>query len=346
MVKCKIIVFCFFLPFFLVACEKEDVSGGVPDSSYFACIWNKAPFSAFTDLVEYEGRDYCCFREAPSHVPNSSTEYGKIRILSSTNGVDWVSVACIESSEFDFRDPKLIKMPNNKLMLYSGCSSLVDGKYGFKKTMVSFASDFMPNGQLIFDNSNSISIEKNPSLSTYFLWKVVKKKNKVYAIAYNGVAKGAQIAVLVESEDGINYSVVSYLNFAANSNEAGIEFLSTGEIVVVIRTNGGNGYIATAPYPYKEWDSEVLTQWIHCPNIININDNLFVAGRAKNGTSIFHINGKTLEELYTFPASGDYGYPGLLHVKNDLWISYYASNSIFFAKIPMFDVLKKAGINK
>lgn len=47
-------------------------------------IWDQAPHSAFTGLIDYEGKLYCCFREAKSHVPQLTGEDGKIRILSPT----------------------------------------------------------------------------------------------------------------------------------------------------------------------------------------------------------------------------------------------------------------------
>ena len=32
-------------------------------------IWDRAPHSAFTDLVDFNGRFYCTFREGSGHVP-------------------------------------------------------------------------------------------------------------------------------------------------------------------------------------------------------------------------------------------------------------------------------------
>ncbi len=44
-------------------------------------IWDNAPHNAFTDLIRYNNKFYCTFREGTGHVPGETGEDGKIRIL-------------------------------------------------------------------------------------------------------------------------------------------------------------------------------------------------------------------------------------------------------------------------
>jgi hypothetical protein len=56
-------------------------------------IWDEAPHNAFTDLIRYRDEWFCAFREGRNHVSAD----GAIRILSSTDGVAWVSAARLTS---------------------------------------------------------------------------------------------------------------------------------------------------------------------------------------------------------------------------------------------------------
>ena len=54
-------------------------------------IWDQAPHNAFTDLVHFAGRFFCVFREGEGHVSPD----GALRVIASSDGVDWASVALI-----------------------------------------------------------------------------------------------------------------------------------------------------------------------------------------------------------------------------------------------------------
>ena len=76
-------------------------------------IWDAAPHNAFTDLVRYQDRWWCTFREGQGHVSPD----GLIRVIESTDGRQWQSAARIESDDADLRDPKLSCTPDGRLML-------------------------------------------------------------------------------------------------------------------------------------------------------------------------------------------------------------------------------------
>ena len=56
-----------------------------------AKISDRAPHSAFTDLVFHKGQFVCAFREGRAHVSSDGT----IRVLTSKDGNDWQSAASI-----------------------------------------------------------------------------------------------------------------------------------------------------------------------------------------------------------------------------------------------------------
>src|SRR5262249_32174139 len=66
-------------------------------------IWDRAPHSAFTDLVRWRGKWFCVFREAEGHVGGD----GKLRVLESADGQTWQPAALLEEKGIDLRDPHL-----------------------------------------------------------------------------------------------------------------------------------------------------------------------------------------------------------------------------------------------
>ena len=64
-------------------------------------IWSRAPHNAFTDLAWFQGAWWCAFRESAGHMERD----GRIRVIRSTNKVNWRTVGYFEMSG-DLRDPK------------------------------------------------------------------------------------------------------------------------------------------------------------------------------------------------------------------------------------------------
>src|SRR3954471_1308830 len=81
-------------------------------------IWDRGAHNAFTDLVRWQGKWYCTFREADGHVGGD----GKLRVLESADGNAWEPVALIAEEGIDLRDPKLSVTPKDQLMISAGGS--------------------------------------------------------------------------------------------------------------------------------------------------------------------------------------------------------------------------------
>ena len=85
------------------AIDEIEIQAGQP--AYIVSverIWDRAPHNAFTDLIRFQDRWYCAFREGAGHVSPD----GALRILTSTDAETWESAALLTSEDSDLRDPK------------------------------------------------------------------------------------------------------------------------------------------------------------------------------------------------------------------------------------------------
>src|SRR4030095_13774016 len=71
-------------------------------------IWDRAPHNAFTDLVRFQNKWFCVFREGQGQVSPD----GALRIITSTDGQMWESSALIRSENSDLRDAKITVTPD------------------------------------------------------------------------------------------------------------------------------------------------------------------------------------------------------------------------------------------
>lgn len=97
-------------------------------------VWDQAPHNAFTDLVRFQDRWYCVFREGKSHVwPD-----GALRVVASADGVKWRSAALLTSPDSDLRDAKITVTPDGRLML-SGAEAMHDRSRKSHQSLVWFS---------------------------------------------------------------------------------------------------------------------------------------------------------------------------------------------------------------
>src|SRR5436190_452762 len=107
-----------------------------PELVEVAKIWDKAPHSAFTDLVRHKDRWFCVFREGKGHVSPD----GAVRVLTSADGKAWESAALLTSKTADLRDPKITVTPDGRLQL-SAAAALHDRSKHSHQTLTWFSSD-------------------------------------------------------------------------------------------------------------------------------------------------------------------------------------------------------------
>src|SRR3990167_10212269 len=99
-------------------------------------IWNEAPHNAFTDLVRFQDRWFCVFREGKGHVSPD----GALRVLTSVDGEKWESAALVTSENSDLRDAKITVTPDGQLML-AGAEAIETPTGRHHQSLVWFSDD-------------------------------------------------------------------------------------------------------------------------------------------------------------------------------------------------------------
>ena len=109
----KVVCRFLFLLVWFSNCFSAFGQGTQPQLVSVRKIWDKAPHNAFTDLVRWQGRFYCAFREGKGH----AGDIGKLRIISSAEGQRWETSGLLKMEGVDLRDAALSVTPDQKLSL-------------------------------------------------------------------------------------------------------------------------------------------------------------------------------------------------------------------------------------
>ena len=326
-------------------------------------IWDKAAHNAFTDLIRFNDAFYCSFREASGHGVKTGQENGKVRVIKSTDGKEWESVALLEKRGIDLRDPKLSVTPEGLLMVIMGGSVMKEGEMLERIPQVSFSGE---SGST-FSNPKKVIIDPEVKNSWDWIWRVTWNDGVGYAIDWKlqnwdvGDRRSADATgtiYLLKTRDGIYYEEVAYLPVCGFPNESTIRFDENDKMYVVIRREEGDhgdetGVLATASAPYKAWDFRKLDDLgkLGGPNFLFLNDNrLLFASRGRDccpktptytRLEVTDLKGNRIQ-TYKLPSGGDNSYPGLVIYKQEVWISYYSSHegktAIYLARIPLDQV--------
>lgn len=311
-------------------------------------IWDAGKHNAFTDLIRFDGRWFCTFREGDAHVGGD----GKLRVLTSADGKKWESCALLTEAGIDLRDPKLSITADGRLMIVAG-GSVYDGKKLLsRQPRVAFSKDgktWTPTKRVLADGD--------------WLWRVTWHEGKCYGVAYNPAERASPDAKdaaatgkakpgpadwklkLWVSADGEKYDLITYLDVPGHPNETTLRFRANGELVALVRREGGNrrGWVGTSKVPYKEWAWKELPAQIGGPNFLVLPNGSAVAavrhydGKVRTALGDFDATGGKLDERLVLPSGGDTSYAGLVWHDGLLWVSYYSSHegksAIYLAKV-------------
>jgi hypothetical protein len=310
-------------------------------------IWDQGKHNAFTDLTRFKDRWYCTFREADAHVGGD----GKLRVLASADGDKWESVALLEETGIDLRDPKLSITPDGRLMIVAG-GSVYEGKtLKGRQPRVAFSKDGKEW------TATTRVLEEGE-----WLWRVTWHDGKCYGVSYNAAERDTKDAKeaaktgkvepgpadwklkLVVSTDGVKYDLVTHLDVPGHPNETTLRFRDDGELVALVRREGGNrnGWVGTSKPPYKEWQWKELSARLGGPNFVFHADAPTVAAtrlyddKVRTSLCLLDASGGKLAEALKLPSGGDTSYAGLVWHDGVLWVSYYSSHegksAIYLAK--------------
>jgi len=304
-------------------------------------IWDQAPHNAFTDLIRWNDRFYCAFREGRGHV---STD-GKIRVLESTDANTWDSAALASLEGYDLRDAHLSVTPDGTLMLIGGAAPrLKDNQSAPTGTFVSFSKD----GR----EWSKPEIVVQPGR---WMWQVSWRDGKAFGVSYAAGDRKPWLELLVSS-DGVKYqSHIGELFGEGYPTEVTLRFDDDGTCYALMRRDrsgdsASSAILGVSKPDYKQWQWRDLGTEFNGfggPNLIKIPGGHWIgAGRMfQDGvhtalTYIDVVNG-TMTKLAKLPSGGDTSYPGLVWHDDTLYVSYYSSHegktSIYLAKVKVRD---------
>ncbi|MEZ5940150.1 MAG: sialidase family protein [Planctomycetaceae bacterium] len=293
-------------------------------------IWDKAPHNAFTDLLFRDGRWFCVFREGSKHVSPD----GSIRVITSTDGDEWTSLALISHPTDDLRDAKISVTPDGRFML-NGAGMQAD-----KPIRYHSMSWFSPDGKT-WDEGRRIG---DPG---FWLWRSQWHNGMAYSMGYaTNRDRTTRTLRFYRSADGITYEPwIEKVNVPNGVGEDRILFQKDGTALCLLRHETGTkqGLLGTSVAPYKEWTWKELNLRIGGPNMIELPDGRILAAtrlyapKTRTSLSWLDVEAGTLTECLTLPSGGDTSYPGMVLHNGILWVSYYSSHEektcIYLAKV-------------
>ena len=312
---------------------REDPA--VPEIVSVSRIWDRAPHNAFTDLIRFQGKWFCTFREADTHAGGVD---GVIRVIVSEDGDAWESCAVLAEEGIDLRDSKFSITPDGRLMLVMGGSLYGPPKtddqgrtkrpYLTRAPRVAFSKDgvtWTPPTRLLAED--------------HWLWRVTWHEGRAYGLSKLGEgAADTRKGFLYTSTDGLHWDWVTEFKLRGVS-ETTLRVMPDGEMIALVRP----GYIGTSRPPYTNWSFHDLDMLIGGPNFIRTPDGgLWAAGRRYNPddsreTVLARMTRTSYEPVLALPSGGDSSYPGLVYHDGLLWMSYYSSHEgnacIYLAKI-------------
>lgn len=286
-------------------------------------IWDNANHNAFTTLVTFDGYLYCAFREGNSH----RSFDGKIRIIRSKDLKNWKSVGLISSKNEDLRDPKMVILDNQIILLF--VSRTQDKHYSYT-----------------YSSSDGLKWKYLDKTNDTWRWNATIYDNTIYSVGYSGIDKEGQI---YKTTNGVNwYSVKKpfFKNKYSQTSETKLFFTSKGKMFAIARNEKGNQHatLGTSNFPYSNWSWQDLGIRLGSPAGIMLNDSTILAvARTYNPmrTSMLKIdvNDASYKLLSHLPSSGDCGYADISIFNNEYYISYYTMDkkskkmSIYLIKV-------------
>lgn len=301
-------------------------------------VWDGSEHCAFTDLVDWNDKMVVCFRESDAFVNGKD---GTIRLMHSSGGDSWSTLATVEKAGIDLRDPKLSVAPDGRLMLLVGGSSYEGKKLLGRTPMVAY----MATGSGAFTDLQPIQLHKGIENPYNALWRVTWHKGWAYGVIYQNNTKPWNLH-LVRSKDGRSYDPVAALNHGMKPNETTVRFDDQDNIYAVTRHESGdkNGWLLRNS-PYGHWITRPMNIRLGGPDLCQIGDEWILATREYNATGnktvlgVLDMKSATFTKRVTLPSGGDTSYARILPKGDTVYVSYHSEHegtgtAVYVAKVP------------
>jgi hypothetical protein len=294
-------------------------------------IWDRAPHNAFTDLIRWNERWYCVFREGAAHVSPD----GALRVITSADGEEWASAALIMMPKADLRDAKIAVTPSGRLML-TGAAAWHQPAPHRHQSFAWFSTDGRDWGEAVPIGEPDM-----------WLWRATWRGDTAYGVGYSTNAPPEErLTRLYRSTDGTRWQpLVDRFYTEGYPNEHALVFLPDGTACCLLRRDGGTltGQLGTAKPPYRQWSWRDLGKRIGGPQMVRLPDGRLIAavrlhdGKVRTGICRVDPAAGTLTEMLTLPSGGDTSYAGLVYHGGVLWVSYYSSHegktAVYLARV-------------
>lgn len=300
-------------------------------------IWNRAPHNAFTDLLRFNDRWYCAFREGQAH----ASADGVGRILVSDDGNRWEPAAELRA-DGDVRDPKLCITPDGRLMSVTAAAL-------YRRQPGETYAGRDPHQSLAWFSDDGLRWDGPVEIGelNWWIWRVTWHQGAAY-----GVGREAHIRIprLYRSTDGVRFEPWVERLFGADAelrgSEASLLFLPDDRALCLIRGYDGPAQLGVAEPPYQRWQWRALPVNIGGPQLLQLPDGRIVAGGRHWGEKVemylwwLDMDGR-LQPIMALPSGGDASYPGLVAHEGMLWASYYSSHeentAVYLARLAIDD---------
>ncbi|MEX0793407.1 MAG: sialidase family protein [Pirellulaceae bacterium] len=291
-------------------------------------IWDAGPHNAFTDLIRYQDKWVCGFRESPAHA--GGVKDSKVRVIVSDDGKTWESMATLEDPRGDIRDAKFGILPDGRLMMLTAIQ-MFDTSKQRHQSLAWYTKDLKT-----WEGPHDLG---DPDIWT---WGIQFHEGTGYSIGYR--TANPKFARLYATQDGKEFeTLVEDLEIKSPyPNESSIVFDQDHTAYCLLRCSGPAQF-GTAKPPYTDWTWKVMNAPVGGPELIQLPDGRFLGGGrlydGKQRTSLFWIDPETaqLTEALKLPSGGDTSYPGFVLKDDILHVSYYSSHegksNIYFAQV-------------
>ncbi len=290
-------------------------------------IWDRALHSAFTDLTAFKGRYYCAFREGSGHIPGLN---GLIRVIESEDAQNWRSVALLDESRVDLRDPKLSVTPDQRLCVNMG-GSFYHGTTRLKmESRVSFSNQDGRN----FSPPQPIPMPASIRTDMDWLWRVTWHEGTAWAAVQQVAAGQPRALQLVRSGDAQTWEAVHTMP-VPHPSETTLRFLHDGRMLALIRRSGpapSFGWLGLSKPPFTDWEYKELDRALGGPNIVQLPGGRWLGASRGAGKKmlifLLEVNQAKVTPVIELPSEGDCSYAGLVvePEKQRVLVSYYSSH--------------------
>lgn len=288
--------------------------------------------NGFLDMFYWKGNFYLAYRSATNHTDLDS----RLVVLRSADARNWEEIANLTGDGEDLRDPKFADI-GGRLFLYILKNR---GPLALPYTTVFSVSSNGTEWSLLQSIEPADWVFSRPKTNDQKIWYVP------------ATSRYHNRTLLLKTMNGLNWEPVAQMYAGALHGEVAITFLPDGTMLSTVRVEGGvspfgspsaSTELGISLAPYTDWSyTRSLTTRLDGPRLFEHEGTVYAAGRYepdvvpgslnrggyfnKKRTAIFVVKDSELIHLTDLPSGGDTSYPGVVRLKDQLYIAYYTSS--------------------